>query len=50
MLFRSNLPMLFAWILHSLPGFAQRVLDPPPAHPLAQEDLAVPPPGARPLR
>lgn len=45
-----NLPMLFAWILHSLPGFAQKVLDPPPAHPLAQEDLAVPPPGARPLR
>ncbi len=41
-----NMPMLFAWILHAIPGFAQRVLDPPPAHPLAQEDLALaPPPG-----
>ncbi|NBX33754.1 hypothetical protein EBR16_00035 [bacterium] len=41
-----NMPMLFAWILHAVPGFAQRVLDPPPAHPLAREDLTLaPPPG-----
>ena len=44
-----NMPMLFAWILHALPGFAQRVVDPPPAHPLAQEDLTLgPPPGVAP--
>jgi hypothetical protein len=45
-----NMPMLFAWILHSTPGFAQKVLDPPPSHPLAREDLALAPPGARPPR
>ena len=39
-----NMPMLFAWILHAIPGFAQRVIDPPPGHPLAQEDLALAPP------
>jgi hypothetical protein len=39
-----NMPMLFAWILHHLPGFATRVVDAPPAHPLAQEDLAAGPP------
>jgi len=39
-----NMPMLFAWILHAIPGFAQRVIDPPPGHPLAQEDLTMAPP------
>jgi hypothetical protein len=44
-----NMPMLFAWILHAIPGFAQRVIDPPPGHPLAQEDLTLgPPPGSAP--
>ncbi|MEY4085975.1 MAG: hypothetical protein RLZZ405_163 [Verrucomicrobiota bacterium] len=44
-----NMPMLFAWILHTIPGFVQRVIDPPPAHPLAQEDLTLgPPPGSFP--
>jgi hypothetical protein len=43
-----NMPMLFAWILHALPGFARRVVDPPPAHPLAQEDLTLGPPRLRP--
>ena len=46
-----NMPMLFAWILHALPGFARRVVDAPPAHPLAREDLAaLPPPGEAPRR
>jgi hypothetical protein len=44
-----NMPMLFAWVLHALPGFARRVVDPPPADPLAQEDLTLlPPPGLPP--
>lgn len=46
-----NMPMLFAWILHVLPGFSRRVLDPPPADPRAQEDFALaPPPGPPPGR
>jgi len=46
-----NMPMLFAWILHSFPGVAQRVLDPPPADPRAQEDVVLaPPPGPPPGR
>ncbi len=35
-----NLPMVFAWILHAIPGVAPKVLDRPPADPLALEDAA----------
>jgi hypothetical protein len=36
-----NLPMVFAWILHLIPGVAPKVLDRPPADPLAlEEELA----------
>jgi hypothetical protein len=33
-----NMPMLFTWILHSLPGFAVKSMDRPPADPLALEE------------
>ena len=33
-----NMPMLFTWFLHSVPGFAKRVQDYPPADPRAQEE------------
>ena len=33
-----NMPMLFTWILHSLPGFAVKAMDRPPADPLALEE------------
>jgi hypothetical protein len=35
-----NMPMLFAWILHSLPGLADKSMDRPPADPLASEEEA----------
>lgn len=35
-----NLPMAFAWALHLIPGVAPKVLDRPPADPLALEDAA----------
>lgn len=35
-----NLPMVFAWMLHAIPGVAPKVLDRPPADPLAMEDAA----------
>ena len=33
-----NMPMLFTWILHSLPGFAVKSMDRPPADPMALEE------------
>jgi len=33
-----NMPMLFTWILHSVPGFADRSMDRPPADPMALEE------------
>ena len=33
-----NMPMLFAWILHSVPGLSERSMDRPPADPLALEE------------
>jgi hypothetical protein len=36
--FVHNMPMLFTWILHSLPGFAVKSMDRPPADPLALEE------------
>ena len=33
-----NMPMLFTWILHSIPGFAVKSMDRPPADPLALEE------------
>ena len=33
-----NLPMVFAWMLHAIPGVAPKVLDRPPADPLALEE------------
>jgi hypothetical protein len=33
-----NMPMLFAWILHSIPGFAVKSMDRPPADPMAMEE------------
>ena len=33
-----NMPMFFTWILHSLPGFAVKSMDRPPADPLALEE------------
>jgi hypothetical protein len=33
-----NMPMLFAWILHSIPGFAVKSMDRPPADPMALEE------------
>ena len=41
--FVHNMPMLFTWILHSIPGFAVKSMDRPPADPLAgeeEEDIA----------
>ena len=35
-----NMPMLFAWILHLVPGFAVKSMDRPPADPLALEEEA----------
>jgi hypothetical protein len=35
-----NMPMLFTWILHSLPGFAVKSMDRPPADPMALEEEA----------
>ena len=35
-----NMPMLFTWILHSIPGFAVKSMDRPPADPLALEEEA----------
>lgn len=35
-----NLPMVFAWTMHAIPGVAPKVLDRPPADPLALEDAA----------
>ena len=33
-----NMPMLFTWILHSIPGLADKSMDRPPADPLALEE------------
>ncbi len=33
-----NMPMLFTWILHSIPGFAIKSMDRPPADPMALEE------------
>jgi hypothetical protein len=33
-----NMPMLFTWILHMIPGFAVKSMDRPPADPLALEE------------
>ncbi len=33
-----NMPMLFTWILHLVPGFAVKSMDRPPADPLALEE------------
>jgi hypothetical protein len=33
-----NMPMLFTWILHSIPGFAVKSMDRPPADPMALEE------------
>jgi hypothetical protein len=33
-----NMPMLFTWILHSVPGLADKSMDRPPADPLALEE------------
>jgi len=33
-----NMPMLFTWILHMIPGFALKSMDRPPADPLALEE------------
>ncbi len=35
-----NMPMLFTWILHMVPGFALKSMDRPPADPLALEEEA----------
>ncbi len=35
-----NMPMLFTWILHSIPGFAIKSMDRPPADPMALEEEA----------
>jgi hypothetical protein len=35
-----NMPMLFTWILHSIPGFALKSMDRPPADPMALEEEA----------
>jgi hypothetical protein len=35
-----NMPMLFTWILHMVPGFADKSMDRPPADPLALEEEA----------
>jgi hypothetical protein len=35
-----NMPMLFTWILHYVPGFADKSMDRPPADPLALEEEA----------
>jgi len=35
-----NMPMLFTWILHSIPGFAVKSMDRPPADPMALEEEA----------
>jgi hypothetical protein len=35
-----NMPMLFTWILHSIPGFAVKSMDRPPANPMALEEEA----------
>jgi hypothetical protein len=36
--FVHNMPMLFTWILHSVPGLADKSMDRPPADPLALEE------------
>ena len=36
--FVHNMPMLFTWILHSIPGFAVKSMDRPPADPMALEE------------
>ena len=36
--FVHNMPMLFTWILHMVPGFADKSMDRPPADPLALEE------------
>ncbi len=41
-----NLPMLFIWILHSIPGLAPKVWDLPPADPMALEHGNITPPFA----
>jgi hypothetical protein len=33
-----NMPMLFTWILHMIPGFALKSMDRPPADPMALEE------------
>ena len=33
-----NMPMLFTWILHMIPGFAVKSMDRPPADPMALEE------------
>lgn len=33
-----NMPMLFTWILHMVPGFADKSMDRPPADPMALEE------------
>ena len=33
-----NMPMMFTWILHSVPGLADKSMDRPPADPLALEE------------
>ena len=33
-----NMPMLFTWVLHQVPGFAVQLMDRPPADPLALEE------------
>jgi hypothetical protein len=33
-----NMPMLFTWILHSVPGLADKSMDRPPADPMALEE------------
>jgi hypothetical protein len=35
-----NMPMLFTWILHYIPGLAEKALDRPPSDPLALEEEA----------
>jgi hypothetical protein len=35
-----NMPMLFTWILHYIPGLADKALDRPPSDPLALEEEA----------
>jgi hypothetical protein len=36
--FVHNMPMLFTWTLHSIPGFAVKSMDRPPADPMALEE------------